>query len=145
MHFADTKGRRWDIAITCGTVLTLERSLGIKVLDVRNGWIPAMADFKQVVDILWEVVRPQAEAKGIEMLDFLEAVDGPTLMHARELLHRAYIDFFPTPTRRELLERLWSAMEELRLAIAKRIEIALASIVTASSGSASTPAQASSA
>lgn len=145
MRFSDSKGREWAIGFTCRQVRMLDRELGLKSLDFAGQLWPAVNSTERLVDIVWCLVRDEAERRAVPMEDFLEALNEKALVAARDCLLREYIAFFQSPTKQSLLERLLSEMRTLQAVIERGIRTRLEALATPTSGGPSSAVQAPSA
>lgn len=140
MRFADRTGREWTVAFTCGTVVTLERELGLRALDFSEGFWPAWCDLRRSVDMIWAIVADQAQRRNVTMMEFLEALDEEALQRARDALLEEYIRFFRSPTKRELIGRLRTEMNRFATAVQESLAARLEAILTATHGGSSSTA-----
>ena len=108
----DAQGRRWSCAVTVRTIQRVEQLTGVRLLDVLDGnlLVRLSSDPVLLVDVLYAVVKPQADERGVSDEAFAELVVGDTIHHAWEALIQGIIDFFPSD-RRAVLKRLWRATE----------------------------------
>jgi hypothetical protein len=124
--FTDTTGRVWTIAITVDTVRRVRNTTNVDLLDVAGGTLieRLVSDPVLLCDVLFAVIRPEAEAKQISDGDFGRALAGDVIDAATTALLEGLVSFFPSPKRRVLtkvLEKLnaWQrealAAAELRL------------------------------
>lgn len=111
MPFTDSRGRSWPVTININTVRRVKSACGIDLLNlvtlsadgVATDLLDRLAcDTYLLVDVLFELVRPEATANGITAEDFAEALDGDALEDATNALLEAVIDFFPGAKRRAL-------------------------------------------
>lgn len=158
--FKDNSGREWKVAITVETVKRVRSLCGVNLLDavkiekdgVNADLIDQIAnDPVLLVDIIYCVCRPQAEAEGVTDVQFGESMTGETVETATDALLEELINFFPEAKKKVLrlildsVKRLKSqantAMEnllnsgELRQALA-RMESDVSASFTSSPGSA---------
>jgi len=127
--FKDEKGREWGLHIDVGTIARILNEFAIdlsKVLASREAIDELAGDVVKLVDVLWGLVKPQAEAKQVTPACFAEGLLGDAIERAGDALIEAIIDFFPS-RRRELLRQMWSKGKELADAQLKSIEAKLTS------------------
>jgi hypothetical protein len=127
--FRDEKGRDWGLHIDVGTIARIRNEFAIdlsKVLASREAIDELAGDVVKLVDVLWGLVKPQAEAKQVTPACFAEGLLGDAIENAGDALIEAIIDFFPS-RRRELLRQMWTKGKELSETQLKAIETKLIS------------------
>lgn len=157
--FTDNAGRTWTITINVDAIKRVRGLLQVNLLEVIEGKLidRLIGDPVLLCDVLFALVKPEAETKQISDEDFGRAMAGDSIDHATTGLLEELVSFFPSPRDRANLNRVlqatWRVMDKARDAIEKRIdsgeidriaEQALASAMTSSGDSpeflASTPA-----
>ena len=157
--FTDNAGRTWTITINVDAIKRVRGLLQVNLLEVIEGKLidRLIGDPVLLCDVLFALVKPEAETKQISDEDFGRAMAGDSIDHATTALLEELVSFFPSPRDRANLNRVlqatWRVMDKARDAIEKRIdsgeidriaERALASAMTSSGdsleSSASTPA-----
>lgn len=104
--FTARDGRQYDLTITMGTVKRVEREIGHRLTtifvsdDLRPQWIGDDLGFGQ---LLWVLVKPQAEAAGVSQEQFDDSLDGPTTRTAQREFLRSCSLFFEEPLRGQIL------------------------------------------
>ena len=97
-QFKDSKGTAWDLQITVEAIKRVKSALGIDLGNVHQGEPPQSArldtDVVLLIDVIYILLRPQAEAKGISDVEFGESLGGDAAFAAREAFWRSLIDFF---------------------------------------------------
>lgn len=119
MHsFKDTAGREWHLTANYANYARVKSAVDVKLYDIgtedRKSLVQLADDFT-LGAVLWSMIEPQAEARGLTPEQFYETVDGTVLREA----HSALIDemiFFCHPHQRRILE---AAVRKLREAEAK--------------------------
>lgn len=108
--FKDSKGIIWTIEVNVGAIKRVRALCGVDLLDV----ITVGADGKPntdlldrlsddpvlLVDTLYAVCKPDADAKGMTDEDFGRSFDGDSLVAAAHALLDGIVDFFPEAKRR---------------------------------------------
>lgn len=133
-RFTDRHGREWKLVFDGAAVYAIEKELGIRTLDVSGGMLPALSDQHKTIDMLWTLCRAQAASIGVDVLGFAGGLDDDVIGEARMALFRAYTGFFRNPTRRAALERLGSAIDEIRRRIRAAAELAIRNALTGATG-----------
>jgi hypothetical protein len=97
-QFTDNKGTTWILDITIEGIKRVKKALGIDLGNVHEGTPPQAARLDTVVvlliDVIYVLLRPQAEAKGITDVAFGESLGGDAALAAREAFWRSLVDFF---------------------------------------------------
>lgn len=119
--FADRNGREWRVEIDLGVALDLKDELGLDLGDPRAAGdrLAALADAGPfaVFDILWVVLRGQAQGAGVDRKSLLKAMSPDALAKATDALMGAVL-FFTRPRLRPTLE---ARMPEVLRAIDARL------------------------
>jgi len=117
--FTDYKGREWDVKLTLGSAKRIDasdfsdiRAKKFSILEPsRELFMEILNDTSLVMAIAWVIVQPQVKENFKDYpkcfnedgtvnlneaeLEFLEGMDGPTIMAGREAVWSAVADFFP--------------------------------------------------
>jgi hypothetical protein len=109
--FHDTQGRTWTVTINVDAIRRVRSLLNIDLLDAIEGKLleRLVTDPVLLCDILFALVKPEAEAKNVSDEDFGRALGGDVLDHATTALLEELVDFFPSGKRtvfRKALEKL---------------------------------------
>ena len=107
--FTDTAGREWQLNITVGAVKRVREATDVLLPSLFDDDLTPLgefvADYIKVVDVLWAVCKPQADAIDINAEQFAESLGNDSLGKATEALVRATIDFFTSPEQRTSLHQ----------------------------------------
>ncbi|MFH1022129.1 MAG: hypothetical protein V1809_01930 [Planctomycetota bacterium] len=125
--FKDNAGRTWAVAVDISAVKRVRSLLDVNLLDVLDGrLIERLAgDPVLLCDVIFALVKPEADAKGITDEDFGRAMAGDVVEQATTAFLEALTDFFPQGKRRLLQKALGKlkAWETKALDVAeKRLE-----------------------
>jgi len=97
-QFKDGKGTTWDLQITVEAIKRVKSALGIDLGNIHQGDPPQSArldtDVVLLIDVIYVILRPQADAKGVSDVEFGESLGGDAAFAAREAFWRSLIDFF---------------------------------------------------
>ena len=112
--FTDSLGRNWPIKIAIGGVRRVRETLDYDVTKALDGGeeTAKLGDVVFLVDLLFELVRPEAERRGISGEQFAEGLNGDVLEAGAAAMAEALVDFFPL-ARRELYRRALEAGRKL--------------------------------
>lgn len=106
--FATTDGTQWHITVTVATIKRVMEHTGLKLTDLFSTADKIQQFFSDEVrfcEVLFAAVKPQADAAGKTIDDFLSVVDGAVIESAAEALLAETVDFFHEP-RRGLLKKV---------------------------------------
>ena len=103
--FTDNTGRTWTLSVTVGTIKRVRALCGVdlaNIITMESGKTPNVgllerlaADPVLLVDVLFAVCKPEADAKGITDEEFGRAMAGDAIELAATALLDEIIDFFP--------------------------------------------------
>jgi hypothetical protein len=105
--FKDNAGRTWEIVINVSVIRRVKAHLDIDLLDAVGGDLAERlaADPVMLVDMLYVICKPAADAAGVSDEEFGAALVGDAIDAASTALLEALMDFFPS-RRRALLKKL---------------------------------------
>lgn len=113
--FTDTAGRVWAVTINTETVKRVRSLLGVDLMEFIDGTLMAklMSDVILLVDVLFSVCKPEADARGVSDVQFGEAMDGDVIQAGEEALAEALFRI-SHPSRREAARKAWEKAKKLR-------------------------------
>lgn len=124
--FKDTKGRQWSVAVTVGAVRRVKALLDVDLMTIgtgNTGLARSLAvDPLLLVDVLFVLLKPDADAAGVTDEEFGSAMGGTSLDDATDAFMEELADFFPKGQR----EVLRTALAKMRDGQARAAEMALA-------------------
>ena len=134
--FTDSANRTWNVVVNVHAVKRVRDLLNIDLLDVANGELLSrlVDDPCLLADVLYAVLKPDADAKGVNAQDFGAAMVGAALDDGSAALMKELLDFFPSAQRARALGRMIRKIGEQEKAIAEAAA-AIRSMPGASSGS----------
>ncbi len=130
--FTDASGDAWNLRLDVNTIRRVRDAhrvdlarifTDVKSLDQLFG------DVVLLVDVLFEIVRPQADARRIDSEQFGERLVGDSLDRAVTALEEAYIESVPQSRRRQLLRRLVDGTRAAQAQANLRIENAIDGLI----------------
>ncbi|HUS46159.1 MAG TPA: hypothetical protein VM219_09050 [Phycisphaerae bacterium] len=107
--FLDSAGRTWTIAITVDAVRRVRDLVDVnlaRIIEPRKagGEVPLMTDLEDdlllLVDVIYALVKPQADEAGVSDEEFGRALGGEAIAAAHEAFWRELADFFRSLRRR---------------------------------------------
>lgn len=130
--FKTNDGFEWQVTVNVGTVKRCMEDTGLKLTDLFSGAAKIdefFSDDVKFCEVLYSVVRPQAEAAGKNVDAFLAGIDGTVIEGAIEALLEETADFFREPRKgllKKVLAKYRTAHDKLKtegvLAAEKKIE-----------------------
>ena len=138
MHeFKDDLGRPWRVHITCASNKRIAAHAGFDFADIANGKAVELfgGDTAHLLDILWPLVKADADTRGIDYDSFGDGLRGDCLVDATTVLKEELLLFFPSP-RRLLMQKLVAKMEKIVSEASQKVqqEIDNVQMPTASGG-----------
>jgi len=127
-HFIDTKGRKWTLDVTVAAIKRVRSLAGVDLLAILDkGEIPSiLLDPIRLVDVLFALVKPQADSLNISDEQFGEAMAGDCIAAAGEAFVEGLVRFSPNPSDRAVLARVHeltrAAMDRARAVVTARLE-----------------------
>jgi hypothetical protein len=120
--FKDNAGRAWSVQINVDALKRVRSLLDVDLLEVLEGKLidRLSGDPVFLCDVLYAVVKPEADAQKVSDEDFGRAMGGDALDGATAALLEELVDFFPQG-RRKVLRK---AMDKLGVFQAKALAVA---------------------
>jgi len=131
-EFTDAKGDHWTVDVTAGTLRRVQQLLkdqygNVDLGEPLEGKPPLLTRFDVEiafkVDLLYAVLKPQLDERGVSDLEFAERLSGDALFHASEAFMEAWADFFRSLRRpyltaaiekeRQQAAKIWAKGKEL--------------------------------
>ena len=154
--FTDNAGRTWTVTVNVDAVKRVRTLLDINLLNVLDDGCKLLAELHDdpvlLVDVLYCLCKPEADAQHVTDEEFGRAMSGDALLNAATALFEGLSDFFPNARQRaamkDLLEKTETVVERLldhaETTIAELdpesvAETAIASFGNSPASSASTP------
>lgn len=100
--FTDSAGRTWTLAITVDAIKRVESLIKVnlaRLLEPRNGAeLPLLTELESDIillcDVLFSLVKPQADAQGVTDEQFGQALGGEAIAAAYNAFWEELVDFF---------------------------------------------------
>jgi hypothetical protein len=130
--FTDSVGRVWIVQINVAAVKRVRGLLGIdlyKLIDdgfQRLGEV--VSDPVQLADVLYCLVKDEADARGLTDEDFGRGLAGDAITEAADVFVEELIDFFPDPRARAALRKVIDAGRTVRHRLLSHAETLLETI-----------------
>jgi hypothetical protein len=112
--FTDSAGRTWTLAVTVGVVKRVRDLAGVDLIEAATGdlWERLLEDPVLLVDTLYALVKPEADAGGVSDEEFGRALVGDALDGALAALEEELLAFFPRHQRVRAAANLLAAAEK---------------------------------
>ncbi len=120
--FKDNAGRTWTVGIDVAAIKRVRSLLDVDLMDALEGKLleRLVSDPVLLCDIIYCVVKPEADEKNVSDEDFGRAMAGDAIEHATTALLEELVDFFPQARRRLLAK----ALAKLKNLEARALEVA---------------------
>jgi hypothetical protein len=112
--FKDNAGRSWVVVINVDTIRRVRALVQVDLLKVLDGELvqKLAGDPVLLCDVLYAVLKPEADAQNISDVDFGRAMAGDAIEHATQAFLDAIADFFP-PGKRNVLAKMLGKLRVL--------------------------------
>ena len=135
--FTDNAGRTWTIALTIDAAKRVRGLLNVNLLELEQPWVsPSSAvasakaeplltrlgtDVILLCDVVFALVKPQADAAGVTDEQFAAALGGDVILAAQTAFYEELVDFFRKLGRTDLAKAVDAQRRMIDLAV-RRIE-----------------------
>lgn len=130
--FRDNAGRAWAVVVNVATVKRVRALAGVDLYglvdDRFKGLGKLLADPVTLVDVLYVIVKDEADKAGVTDEQFGAAMAGDAIQSAADAFTEALFDFFPDPRVRAGLRKIAEAGKTLRATMLDRMEAELTRI-----------------
>jgi hypothetical protein len=130
--FQDTAGRTWTLAINVDAIKRVRDLLGIALNKIgENNFKPLddiLSDPVTLVDVVFCLCKPDADAKGVSDSDFGKAMSGDAIFAAADAFVEELADFFPSARARRALKALIAKGRDIRDRMLDEAEAQIAKI-----------------
>ncbi len=122
--FKDSQGREWNLAINVDAVKRVRSLLDVDLLEVTDGKLleRIASDEVLMVDLVYVLVKPEADAKGVTDEEFGRAMAGDAIDAAYTAFMEELTSFFRNPQRRALLKKALAKLNDLEARVLDRAE-----------------------
>ena len=140
-QFTDTAGHTWTLKLDVWTVKRVRDMAGVDLLDLGDAEAPPkeqllfklVADPVLLVDVLYVILKPAAEAAGVSDEDFGRAMAGDTIDQATKALLGEIADFIPNPRdrarARKVIAGTWELIDKAQDLLDQRVDVELPKII----------------
>jgi hypothetical protein len=121
--FTDTAGRTWTLALTIDAAKRVKSLLDVNLLELEAGDPPLLTrlgtDVILLCDVIFALVKPQADAAGVTDEQFAAALGGETILAAQTAFYEELVDFFRKLGRSDLAKAVDAQRRMIDLAVAR--------------------------
>ncbi|HNQ22490.1 MAG TPA: hypothetical protein PKK06_05290 [Phycisphaerae bacterium] len=121
--FTDTAGRTWTLALTIDAAKRVKGLLGVNLLELDAGDPPLLTrlgtDVILLCDVIFALVKPQADAVGVSDEQFAAALGGDAVFAAQTAFYEELMDFFRKLGRTDLAKAVDAQRRMIDLAVAR--------------------------
>ncbi len=108
--FQDNAGRTWTVAVNVDGIRRVRSLLNVNLLDVLDDGCKLLAQLHDdpvlLVDVLYCLCKPEADAQQISDEQFGKSMSGDALLNAATALLESLSDFFPQARQRAAMKEL---------------------------------------
>ena len=121
--FTDTAGRTWTLSLTIDAAKRVKGLLDVNLLELEAGDPPLLTkigtDVILLCDVIFALVKPQADANGVSDEQFAAALGGETILAAQTALYEELVGFFRGLGRSDLAKAVDAQRRMIDLAVRK--------------------------
>lgn len=113
-QFTDTKSRVWHLELSIGLALAIRAKLKVDFLNLLDGKaLDAVSRSDEtLVNVLWLICAEQAQAAGVDEVEFAMGLGGDALGEAIEALLEALV-LFTRPDNRPAIQKVLAKVREV--------------------------------
>jgi len=123
--FTDSTGKTWTLSLTIDAAKRVKGLLGVNLLDLTAGEPPLLTrlgtDVILLCDVLYCMVKPQADTAGVTDEQFGSALGGEAILAAQTAFYEELVDFFRKAGRGEVARAVETQRRLIDLTV-QRIE-----------------------
>jgi len=121
--FTDSAGRTWTLALTIDAAKRVKSLLDVNLLELEAGEPPLLTrlgtDVILLCDVIFALVKPQADAAGVSDQEFAAALGGDVVLAAQTAFYEELVDFFRKLGRGDLAKAVDAQRRMIDLAVAR--------------------------
>jgi len=121
--FTDTAGRTWTIALTIDAAKRVKGLLDVNLLELESGDPPLLTrlgtDVILLCDVIFALVKPQADAAGVTDEQFGAALGGEAILAAQTVLYEELVLFFRGLGRSDLAKAVETQRRMIDMAVTR--------------------------
>lgn len=113
--FTDNAGRTWTVTINVDAIKRVRTLVQVNLLDVLDDGCKLLAELHDdpvlLVDVLYCICKPEADAQNVTDEEFGRAMSGDAILQASTALLEELSDFFPNARQRAAMKDLLKKTE----------------------------------
>ena len=129
--FTDNAGKTWSVCMTIDSVKRVRDLMGVNLVEPEAGEPPLLTrlgtDEILLCDVVFCLIKPQADACGVTDEDFGRALGGDAILAAQTALYEELIDFFLKRGRPDRAKAVAAQKKMIEMAI-ERVKMKLESM-----------------
>jgi len=122
-NFKDIENREWSISLTISSIKRVKSLIDVDLLALDQGTPPLLTrlalDIELFCNVLYLLIKPQADKRELSDEQFGEALDGDTILKAHECFYQELEDFFQGLGRSDLVKAIQAQKKVINLAVKK--------------------------
>ena len=126
--FTDSAGRAWTLSLTLDAAKRVKSLLSVNLLELDKGDPPLLTklgtDVILLCDVVFAILKPQAEAAGVTDEQFGAALGGDAILAAQTAFYEEMVDFFQKLGRADLAKAVEAQRRIIELEI-RRMEVGI--------------------
>ena len=130
--FTDNAARTWTVCVNVDAIKRVRALLDINLLDILDDGCKMLAQLHDdpilLVDVLYCVCKPEADAKKITDAEYGSGMSGDALLHANQALLEGLSDFFPSARQRAAMKGLLQKTRQVADRLLDHVELTIAGI-----------------
>lgn len=119
--FKDNAGRSWTLALTIGSVKRVRALLDVNLMNLEAGDPPLLTrlgtDVMLLVDVIFALLKPQADAQEITDEQWAEAMGGDAILAAQKAFYDELSDFTRRRGRTDTTKAIQAQLRMIELVI----------------------------
>lgn len=128
--FTDSKGQIWEVAIDANAVKRVRGLVGVDLMTIvdpeDNLFMRFQADPILIIDAIYAIVKPQADALNITPEEFGRRISGEIIDAAALAMEESLINFFP-PRKQGWMRTLHEKVRQLQEKASSRVSTMISS------------------
>jgi len=121
--FTDSAGRTWTLTLTIDAAKRVKSLLDVNLLELEAGDPPLLTrlgtDVILLCDVIFALVKPQADAAGVSDQEFAAALGGDVVLAAQTAFYGELVGFFRKLGRGDLAKAVDAQRRMIDLAVAR--------------------------
>ena len=123
-EFSDNTGRTWAVTVNVAVVKRVHSLLGVHLGDVVGGNLAQrmIDDPVLMVDVIFAILKPEADERGVDDEEFARSMGGDALDNAMEAFLDEMVNEYLPPTKARLFAKAMTKYRAMMDQVASRAE-----------------------